>query len=318
MVYFFSGSLTDRMMDLITKLPDYEPMDVLVTQLDRSALVKMMQWKDEGKIGKLFCDSGAFSHHTGKAVIDVDEYIDYLNKHDKYFFTFAQVDHIPGHFGQPKTPEDYVESARLSWENFLYMRSKLVSPKKLMPVFHYGESFDALRHMLDWRDEDGEPLEFVGISPANDVSQAEKDIYLAEVFDTIKKSSHPTAKTHLYGMTSFQALWKFPTFSCDSISHRLVSAYSKLYLPKYGVVPISRRSRTVKAKSNLSFLDTADEATLKWFEEYIGNLGFTVDDILDDSTARVVVTVYGFMQEIKAINEQGIKPLKKSKRLFSI
>ena len=282
------------------------------------SLVKMMQWKDEGKIGKLFCDSGAFSHHTGKAVIDVDEYIDYLNKHDKYFFTFAQVDHIPGHFGQPKTPEDYVESARLPWENFLYMRSKLVSPKKLMPVFHYGESFDALRHMLDWRDEDGEPLEFVGISPANDVSQAEKDIYLAEVFDTIKKSSPPPAKTHLYGMPSFQALWKFPTFSCDSISHRLVSAYSKLYLPKYGVVPISRRSRTVKAKSNLSFLDTADGDTLKWFEDYIGKLGFTVDDILDDSTARVVVTVYGFMQEIKAINEQGIKPLKKSKRLFSI
>ena len=115
----FSGSLTNAMHDMLVAMPDFEPLDILVSQIDRSAITKVIEWKKEGFCRWLFIDSGAFSIHTGNATTTADEYIEYLNSIDEYIDVFAQLDKIPGTFQQPKTPEDYVESARLSWENFL-------------------------------------------------------------------------------------------------------------------------------------------------------------------------------------------------------
>ena len=318
MIYFFSGSLTDEMMDLLSRLPGYEPIDVLVSQLDRPAITKMIKWRKEGLINRLFIDSGAFSFHTGKAKVDLEEYISYLNSIDDSIFVCAQLDTIPGHFGKPKSKEDYEESAKKSWDNFLYMRTKLKSPEKLMPVFHFGESFDVLGRMLSWRDENGHQLEYVGISPANDASQAEKNTYLQNVGDYIAASSNPNVKTHYYGMTSIDALAKYPCYSADSISHRLMAAYCKVYHPKFGVVSVSKKSRTVKSKSNMSFLETADESALKEMTDYIEGLGFTLDQAIESSSVRVVICMYTIMQEVKKINSGQSEKAVRSKKLFSI
>ena len=54
---------------------------------------------------------------------------------------------LPGFFNEDgtriKSKEDYDESARLSWENYLYMRERVKEPDKLMPVFHFGENLTA-------------------------------------------------------------------------------------------------------------------------------------------------------------------------------
>ena len=117
--YYFSGSLTDEMHDMLLAMPGYEPIDILISQLDRSAIVKAIKWKEEGFCRSLFIDSGAFSVHTGKAHITADEYIDYINSIDDKIEVFAQLDTIPGKFQQPKSPQDYEESAKKSWETSL-------------------------------------------------------------------------------------------------------------------------------------------------------------------------------------------------------
>lgn len=315
--YFFSGGFTREMATLLQGLPDFQPIDVLVSQLDRSSIKQMFNYQDEGIVRSLFIDSGAFSVHTGKATVDLEEYISFLNDIDDRISVCAQLDTIPGRFGQPKSAEDYKESARKSWENYLYMRSKLKSPEKLTPVFHYGESVDALKNMLEWRDGNGQKLSYIGLSPANDTDQKVKNQYLGNMYDIIRASSNPTVKTHLYGMTSLDALTKYPCYSADSISHRLQSAYNKVYTRQWGVVSLSKKSRTSKTKSNMSFVETADEYTLSKFEEYLRGLGMTLEQIQESNAARCVICMYEILQFLK---EHPYCPdnLTRSRKLFSI
>ncbi len=316
--YVFSGSLTDEMHDMLINMPDFESLDILISQLDRSAIKKTIQWKRQGFCRWLFIDSGAFSIHTGKANTTVDEYLDFLNSIDDDIDVCAQLDTIPGRFGQPKSKEDYEESAQKSWDNFLYMRTKMKSPEKLMPVFHFGEDFSALQRMLTWRDENGQRLSYIGISPANDASQADKNAYLQNVADTIKASDNPNVKTHLYGMTSLDALSKYPCYSADSISHRLISGYAKVLSENFGVISVSKKSRTAKNKSSMSFVETADEYNLNKLKSEINNLGFTLEQIQESSSARVAMTMHNIQKLIKTKYAYKPNNLVRNRRLFKL
>lgn len=331
--YIFSGNLTRTMVDYLKRIDTFEPIDVLVSQLDRSSINDMIEYIKEGVVKSLFIDSGAFSVHTGRAKpIDVDEYISYVESIDEYIYAIAQVDTLPGKFGQPKHPNDYVESANKSWDNYLYMRKHMKHPEKLIPVFHYGESFDALQRMLDYRDEsvqDKQPkphpilekvypdrVNICGLSPANDSAQKTKNQYLRKCYDVIEKSSYPDIKTHLFGMTSLDGLSKVPYYSADSVSHRLRSAYNKVYTRKWGTISLSDRTRSVKTKSNLSFVRTCDPATLKEVEELFASYGFTIDQMREDNAARTAVDICETQKAFQ--NEYAYRPenVKRSKKLF--
>jgi hypothetical protein len=277
----------------------------------------MLKYQSDGVVRQLFIDSGAFSVHTGKATVDLEEYISFVNSIDDHIHAIAQLDTIPGTFGKPKSKEDYDRSARLSWENFLYMYGKLKSPEKLIPVFHYGESFDVLKRMLEWKDENGKPLTYLGISPANDTAQKTKNVYMKNVYDIIARSSNPNVRTHLFGMTALDALSKVPTYSADSISHRLIGAYNKILVPEFGVISISKRARTTRSKSSLSFLETADDLALKKLTDYVESLGLTIEELQESHAARCALSMYSIMQILK---ENPYKPdnTTKSKKLFDL
>lgn len=315
MVYYFSGSFTRPMADYLVKMPEFEPIDILVSQLDRSSIKSAIDYCKEGIAKTLFIDSGAFSVHTGKATVDLEEYIQYVNGIDEYVSAIAQVDTIPGKFGQPKSPEDYEESARKSWENYLYMRKKLKSPEKLIYVFHYGESFDHLKEVLEWRDENGVPLQYLGVSPANDTSQKTKDIYMGNVYKIISRSSNPNVKTHLFGMTALESLSRVPAYSADSVSHRLRSAYGKIYTEKWGVISVSKRARSSKVKSGMSFIDASDDYNLEELKNYLANLHLTIEDVQDSNAARAAADMWAVMQYMK---HNPYRPRVQTSKLFDM
>lgn len=340
--YIFSGGLTKTMANLLSNIPDFKPMDVLVTQLDKSSIQCMLDLKKDGVVKSLFIDSGAYSMYTGKAKdLDVNEYIDFVNSIDDDICLIAQLDTLPGKFGIPKKREDYIESGKKSWENYLYMRKKLKSPEKLIPVFHYGEPFSVLQNMLDWRDKTYDPSkdgrkkndkgqvwsdEFgwiypdrvvvCGLSPANDSAQGVKNRYLAECYDFIAKSSYTDIKTHLFGMTSLDALKKFPAFSADSVSHRLRTGYNKLFTRKWGTISLSDKSRTVKTKSNMSFLETCDEATYKEFEDLAASYGFTIEQLKNENSCRVAFDIVEVQKAIEGDWKYKETNHIRSKKLF--
>ena len=330
--YVFSGSLTNAMHDIFLDLVDFQPLDILVSQIDRSGIKNAIQWKHEGFCRWLFCDSGAFSVHTGKHNVTQDEYIEYINSITDDIDVFAQLDTIPGKFGQPKSHDDYVNSAESSWKNFLYMRENVKDKNKIMPVYHFGEDTKYLKRMLDYIDEDGNKLEYIGLSPANDASVQDRIKYLENMYDIIKASSNPDVKTHVYGFTSLNAMSKFPCYSADSISHRLISGYNKILTQSFGIISTTRRPRTVKTKSNLSFVEAADDYNLTKLRNELESLGITVElakkygfevsDILDwvseDNNVRVAIT----MKNIQILSSTKYKyrkeNLTKNKKLFSM
>lgn len=325
--YVFSGSLTENMVTALLNAPQFEPMDVLVSQLDRSGVDGMISYMERGLVKSLFIDSGAYSVHSqGFEKVSkgrfatfndmVDEYIDYVNGIDDKIIAVAQFDHIPGVFKQPKKPSDYVESAEMSWDNFLYMYPKMKSPQKLIAVYHQGESFEHLGKMLDWKDPDGNKFAYVGISPSNDRGVGEKDVYLKEVYEYIAKSSNPNVKTHLFGYTSLPGLPKFPWYTADSVSHRLRSAYCKCYTNKWGTISLSVK-REAKAKGDRSFLETADPQTIKEFTQLVESYGLTVEDMVNESWARTAFDILQ-VQEYCRNNPYKKTNLMKQKKLFNI
>ena len=325
--YILSGSLTTQMVDYLLAIPEFEPMDVLVSQLDRSGVNKMLEYMDRGAVKSLFIDSGAYSIHSqgfdkvnkGRfANINefIDEYIEYVNALDDKIIAVAQVDHIPGVFKQPKKPEDYIESAQLSWENYLYMRPKMKSPEKLISVFHQGESFEHLRRMVDWRGENGEKLDYCGISPSNDRPVSEKDIYLGNVYEFLKKTSQPDINTHLFGYTSLEGLTKFPWYTCDSTSHRLRAAYCKLHTRKWGTISLSP-TRDCKTRTDFPFYETCDKATLQEFKDLLAHYNLTLEQVIEESAARTAVDI---VETLLYVKEHPYQPANRitSRKLFSI
>jgi len=325
--YIFSGSLVENMVTALLAAPQFQPMDVLVSQLDRSGVDSMISYMDRGLVKSLFIDSGAYSVHSqGFEKVSkgrfatfndmVDEYVEYVNGLDDKIIAVAQFDHIPGVFKQPKKPSDYIESAEMSWDNFLYMYPKMKSPEKLIAVFHQGESFEHLGRMLDWRDPQGNKFSYVGISPSNDRGVREKDIYLKEVYDYIAKSSNPNVRTHLFGYTSLPGLPKFPWYTADSVSHRLRAAYNKVFTNKWGTISLSK-TRSAKAKSDRSFTDVADPATLKELSDIADSYGLSLDLLCEESWAR---TAFDILQIQEYCREHPYKPanLIRHKKLFNI
>lgn len=254
--------------------------------LDRNVIAGWIEGRSRGECqGYLFIDSGAFSAHTKGAELDVDSYIDYLNSIDDELHIFAQVDKIPGVFRQPKTKEQRAEAPEISWKNYLYMREKLKSPKKLLPIFHQGEEYRWLENMLEWTDENGEHIPYIGISPANDQPVKEKEKFISKCFQIIKQSSNPNVCTHAFGMTSLRVLERYPFTSADSTSWIMNGANGSI-MTKYGSVTIS--SGRLNAPDHI--LKMPKEAQ-KEIQRYVESHGYTMQALSDDYRQRVIFNI---------------------------
>lgn len=255
------------------------------------------------KGSKFFIDSGAYTAYTKGISINVDEYIEYLNKYSDKTTIFAQLDTIPGRFNQPKTRDDIVNAPRLSWENYLYMRNRLREPNKLIPIFHQGEDYKWLINMLEWTDENGNHIPYIGVSPATDVPGIES--FLDKSFSIIKHSNNPNVKTHAFGMTQLKLLEMYPYTSADSTSWKLCAAMGSIYTP-YGTVYVSN----FKQNDKNYILKQPYDAQKKLFE-YIEQNGYTFNDVAISDIPRYILNIKYLMNWAKNYKFRGVKNYKK-------
>lgn len=230
---------------------------------------------------KTFIDSGAFSAHTRGVEIDADDYIAFLNEHDDTVQLCAQLDKIPGEFGKPKTKEQLLEAPELSWQNYLYMVERLKSPKKLLPIFHQGEDFKHLKRMLEFEPK----IEYIGISPANDVPTPAKEKWINECFKIIKNSPNPNVKTHAFGMTSLWVLERYPFTSADSTSWIMTGANGGI-MTKFGVLLVSDSQ-----KKNPKHVSNLPKPVYEKVVEYVESKGFKLEDLGSDYKQRMCFNI---------------------------
>lgn len=172
--------------------------------------------------GNIMIDSGAFTAWTKDINLDVDTYINWINKWNQYVTTFGQIDVIP-----PKkaTRQEIDDCCKRTWDNYLYMKDRMISPEKLLYTFHYGEDFKWLIQALEYRDGNGKPIEYMALGGLVGRSTKQRINFLNKCFDIIKHSSNPNIKVHGFGVSS-EKLWKrYPFESCDSFSPGMKANY---------------------------------------------------------------------------------------------
>lgn len=240
------------------------------------------RWCQEEVHGKLFIDSGAYTVYTRNIDLDVDEYIKYINSIDEHLTIFAQVDKIPGVHGQPKTKEQILEAPELSWKNYCYMRERVKSPDKLLPIFHRREDWKYLHQMLETT-FDGKHIPYIGLAATTDSSTKEKEIWFDKCFAIIKKSSNPQVKTHAFGMTSLKLLERYPFTSADSTSWIMIGANGNILTP-FGLVTVSDSQQHLK--NHIS--NNLGEKQLK---KYLQSIGIELELVRTDYKYRMLANL---------------------------
>ena len=280
-------------------------MPILRSQLnDKSALKRYFSDICPSN-SKLFVDSGAFTAHTKGAELDVDSYIKWMNSEDTKISVFAQVDKIPGTFGQPKTKEELLEAPKLSWENYLYMRGKCVSPDKLLPVFHMGEDYKWLHNMLEFTDN-GKHIPYICLSPANDSRVPDKMKFLYKCYDIIEHSSNPDVKTHLLGFTSLDKLEVLPAYSADSTSWMHAGTKGTIYSP-YGKIDLSKKNK---------FSLDLNASTLGAISNYVNSMGFNFDELMKSDVLKCKLNMLYLQDWANNYKFKGDIVKASAKRLF--
>ena len=169
----------------------------------------------------------------------------------------------------------------MSWNNYLYMRERLKSPEKLLPIFHQGEDFKWLHNILDYRSPEGDKIWYMGISPANDKPVKDKIKFIDKCFDIIKHSSNPDICTHAFGMTSLNVLEMYPFTSADSTSW-LMNGANGCIMTKYGSVLVSAKS--IHSPQHIAMMPKAAQHEI---QAYVESKGYDMSKLGTQYTERI-------------------------------
>lgn len=170
-----------------------------------------------------------------KHLIDIDGYLEHLNRYKDIIFRAVNLDVIPGKQGQKPTEEEVLEAAEQGWNNYLYLKSK---GWNTIHVYHQGEPIWVLDRML-------KDCDYIGVSPCNDSSELSKLAWMDFTFRHISKSCNPNIKTHGFAVTSPTLVKRFPWFSVDSSSYSMTAAMGNILTP-YGRIYVSEENKSKK------------------------------------------------------------------------
>jgi hypothetical protein len=158
---------------------------------------------------RIILDSGAFSVWSKGDTVPLKDYANFCVKFRDLLpkeieLNVVNLDVLPGVWGHVPSKEMIAESAEKGWQNMLHLESLGL---KVIHVFHQHEDFAILDKLKAHSD-------YIGISPANDVSMKEKMDWLNKVFLNLKDGT----KTHGFAVTSHRQLFGYPFYSVDSSS----------------------------------------------------------------------------------------------------
>lgn len=294
--FYFAGATTERIRNYLIGLN----ANVLKSYYtDKADIKKFFDAKRNGWCGKLMIDNGEFSFHRHGGSIDIDEYIDWLNKNDSYIDYAIAVDNIPGKWRQPKTLNDYQISTKKTWENYLYMLERVKSPDKLLPVFHQGDDFSALKRFLDLPN-----LKYMCIAGSKDLKNADREIFYERCFDIIDKL-RPDIKVHCLGSATISNAEKFRFTSLDSTTCNIVAAMGNVFID----------GQVTYVGDGLKTLMLKGEAYIHALKNYCDNYGMNIDEISSEYQPRCIFNIQYMFDKSRIV--KTVKTTIRKRRLFT-
>lgn len=281
---------------------------ILLSQLnERSTLLRWVErFKSIQDVPvKIFVDSGSFSAWTKGISIDVDDYIDFINTNKDYFEICAAVDSIPGKHtsNSVATNEEVIKSCQDTWDNFLYMRSKMLDVNKLLYTFHIGEPWEYLKQALEYEDEHGK-LSYIALGGMVGKERPLINKFLEEATAIIKNSSNPNVKVHAFGVGVPLILEKYKLTSSDSTTWCKVAGYGNIIY----------KNKTIEISNKNLLRDTnilsKSPAALEGLLTEIKNRGFTLQELQEDYDVRRlfnVITYHEWSKQYKYTPQIGKK-----------
>lgn len=248
----------------------------------------------EGSACKLFLDSGAFSIAHGARRgknLTIDDYIEFINKHPRVEL-YAAFDVIP----LPLNEETAFKAAEDSWSNYLYMLNKVNQPEKLLPVYHYGESLDSLRRIVD------SGAKYIAYGGRGGVHTKYLYSSLDKFFDIVGNR-----KVHAFGITVLDILESYPFTSADSTSYQKVATMGGIFLECINrAIKISKS--TIKDNTHFIYQDNHIKNLIL---QEIENYGYNFEQLQDSTNRRIEFNVDYFM---RWVSNYQYKPNKKPKK----
>lgn len=228
--------------------------------------------KKEPKV-QLFLDSGAYSAFSQGVEIDINEYIDFIKKHEHLLDVYVNLDVIGTKSKGPtkQTAEDTLRNQKI-------MEKAGLNP---MPVFHRGEPVE---YLIDYI----ENYDYIGLGMGRAIgNMGQIYLWLDRIFSQhiCDAEGMPKTKVHGFGMTSLKLMMRYPWYSVDSTSWVITGRVGSIFVPRYKggewvydenswKISVSARSPGVKDdKNHISNLSPRIKAVIL---DYIHTKGYKI------------------------------------------
>jgi len=192
---------------------------------DKAEFVLELKRKDIAELVILTVDSGAYSAYTQGEVIDIDEYIGFLQEN------IGHIDHYVN--------LDIIGDGPASFANYRYMREAGLNP---IPVWHVGTD---KKYLSAYHAE----AEYIGIGVRGERQRSENIAELDSIWENCLTDDQgiPKAKYHLMGISSAQTISKYSWYSTDGTSWAEAAWYGSIVVPRTlgGIVRFDQTPLTV-------------------------------------------------------------------------
>jgi hypothetical protein len=211
-------------------------------------------------------DSGAYTAWSQGITIDIDEYIEYIRKNDKYITNYINLDVI-----------DDIDG-RESYKNWQYMLSKGLKP---LPVFHAHADPKYLELYVQQAD-------YICIGAITNLEKSKQVAFLDRIWTNYMTDTngYPKLKVHGLGITTPYLLLRYPWYSVDSTTWLTIGRYGGIYVPKqtngkYDYIKeplrisVSTRSPNQKEDDGMH-INTLSEMERDYVLQYLDEIGYKI------------------------------------------
>jgi hypothetical protein len=218
---------------------------------------------DEQKI-EMFLDSGAFTAYAKGEEIKVEDYIEFIKKHERNLAVYANL--------------DVIGDAEGTWHNQEAMEEAGLSP---IPVYHLGDEIKYLRRCLEY-----DYFCLGGMAAQNKLGANRQD-FLDRCWNIIcdTPDRKPINKVHGFGMTSLKLMLRYPWYSVDSTTWVTLARTGKVLIPRYShgryiydenAYMIEVSSRSPRRKIRQRHIDSYPKEKQRRILEYIESKGYVL------------------------------------------